>query len=507
MAAATPRNSPDGRRVPDYPPLTSTETPTDHSRKWFVLAAVAASTILATIDGSIVNVAFPTLVDELDTSFNVIQWVALAYLLTIATLTMGMSRLGDVVGKKKLFVAGIVVFTIASALCGMVPDVTWMIGFRVLQAVGSVLILALGAAILVEAFPPSERGKALGWIGTTVSMGIVSGPVIGGLLISSFSWRAIFFVNIPVGIVAAWLALRHVPNTEPHPGQRFDVLGAVLMSVALFSLSLALTLGQEAGFASPLIITGFAVFALAAIAFVVVELRVDSPMLQLRLFKSPMLSVGVVSGFLVYSSVSATFFLLPFYLEGVLGFEVGTVGLLLGAAPLMMGVVSPISGTLSDRFGIRRLTLFGLIVIAAVYLGFTTLGVDTTAVHYLALAIPLGIGIGTFNSPNNSAIMGSVPPEYMGIGGGLLTITRLLGQITGIAVLGSIWATSVSAASGGLLPAEGASAAAPAAQVAGLHTTFIVAGFLLVTSVVVGAWGMRRERHERLTPSVAHAEA
>ncbi|MGH3650844.1 MAG: MFS transporter, partial [Acidimicrobiia bacterium] len=171
----------------------------DYSRKWFVLTAVAASTMLATIDGSIVNVAFPTLVSELDTSFNVIQWVALAYLLTIATLTMGMGRLGDVVGKKKLFIAGIVTFTVASALCGLVPDVAWLIGFRVLQALGSVLILALGAAILVEAFPPSERGKALGWIGTTVSLGIVSGPVIGGLLISSFSWRAIFFVNIPVG--------------------------------------------------------------------------------------------------------------------------------------------------------------------------------------------------------------------------------------------------------------------------------------------------------------------
>jgi EmrB/QacA subfamily drug resistance transporter len=479
----------------------------DYSRKWLVMIAVAASTILATIDASIVNVAFPTLVDELGTSFNIIQWVALAYLLTIATLTMGMGRLGDVVGKKRLFVAGIAIFTIASALCGLVPDVSWLIGFRVLQAVGSVLILALGAAILVEAFPPTERGKAMGWIGTTVSLGIVSGPVLGGLLISSFSWRAIFFVNIPIGIVGAFLALRYVPNTAPPRGQRFDIAGAMLMSIALFSLSLALTLGQDAGFASPLILTGFAVFVLAAIAFVIVELRVDSPMLQLRLFKSPVLTVSVVSGFLAFSCLSATFFLLPFYLEGVLGFEVGEVGLLLGAAPLMMGLVSPISGNLSDRFGIRRLTLFGLVVIAAVYLGFTTLGVDTTAAQYLLLAIPLGIGVGAFNSPNNSAIMGSVPPEYMGIGGGLLTITRLLGQITGIAVLGSIWATSVSAASGGSMPAEGASAADPVAQVAGLHTTFIVAGVVMAASVLVGAWGMRRERHDRVGPSVVPLES
>lgn len=470
------------------------------------MIAVAASTMLATIDGSIVNVAMPTLVDELDTSFNIIQWVALGYMLTIATLTMSMGRLGDVIGKKKLFVTGIVVFTAASALCGLVPDVSWLIGFRVLQALGAVLILALGAAILVEAFPGNERGKALGWIGTTVSLGIVSGPVIGGILISSFNWRAIFFVNIPIGIIGTYLALRHVPNTSPARGQRFDVLGAVLMSLSLFALSLSLTLGQELGFAAPPIMAGFLISALAAVAFVMVELRVESPMLQLRLFKSPMLSVSVTSGFLTYSCVSATFFLLPFYLEGVLGFDVGQVGLLIGAAPLMMGIFSPISGTLSDRFGIRRLTLIGLVIISSAYLGFTTFDVDTTAVHYLLVAIPLGIGIGMFNSPNNSAIMGSVPPEYMGVGGGLLTMTRLLGQITGVAVLGSIWATSVAAAAGGSLPPEGASGADPVDQVAGLHTTFLVAAAIITASLIVGAWGMRRERQDRRAAALATSE-
>lgn len=488
-------------------PATSPSPNVDYDQKWFVMIAVAASVILATIDASIVNVAFPTLIEELETSFNVIQWVALGYLLTIATLTLGMGRLGDVVGKKKLFVTGFAIFTLASALCGFAPDVSWLIGFRIVQAIGSVMILALGAAILVEAFPPHERGKALGWIGTAVSVGIVSGPVIGGLLISSFNWRAIFFVNLPVGIVGTFLALRFVPKTPPAPGQSFDVAGNVLMSVSLFSLSLALTLGQEAGFASPLILTAFMIAAIAAVAFVVVELRAHSPMLELRLFRNPVLSVSVASGFLAFVCVSATFFLLPFYLEGVLGFDVGRVGLLLGAAPLMMGLVSPISGSLSDRLGIRRLTLFGLVLIAIVYFSFSTLGVNTTAIHYLALAVPLGIGLGVFNSPNNSAIMGSVPPEYMGIGGGLLTITRLLGQISGIAVLGSIWAATVASASGGSLPDGGASAASPLAQVAGLHTTFAIAGVIMLASVAIGAWGMRNERQDRLQRSAVGVEA
>lgn len=483
------------------------ETNEKYAGKWLVMTAVAASTILATIDGSIVNVAFPTLVEELETSFNVIQWVALAYLLTIATLTMSMGRLGDVIGKKKLFVVGILLFTIASVLCGLSPDVSWLIGFRVLQAVGSVLILALGAAILVEAFPPTERGKAMGWIGTTVSVGIVSGPVIGGVLIAAFDWRAIFFVNLPIGVVAAVLALRYVPNTKPKPGQRFDLLGALTMSASLFSLSLAVTLGQDLGFGSPVIIAAFVAAVVSAVAFVRIELRAHSPMIELRLFKNPMLSVSVVTGFLLFFCGSATFFLLPFYLEGVLGFDVGGVGLLMGVAPLMMGLVSPIAGTLSDRLGIRRLTLIGLVLISAAYFGFTTVDGDTTVLAFLFIAVPFGIGFGAFQSPNNSAIMGSVPPEYMGIGGGLLTITRLLGQITGIAVLGSIWATSVAAASGGSLPPEGASAAAPAAQVAGLHTTFLIAAIVMATSTLIGAWGMRRESQGGIGGSVAAAEA
>jgi EmrB/QacA subfamily drug resistance transporter len=334
------------------------------------MVAVSASVILATIDASIVNVAFPTLVEELGTSFNVIQWVALAYLLTIATLTLGMGRLGDVVGKRKLFILGLGVFTVASGLCALSPDVGWLIGFRVLQATGAVMILALGAAILVEAFPPTERGKAMGWIGTAVSFGIISGPVIGGVLISSFSWHAIFLVNIPVGIVSTYLAYRHVPSTTPSQPQKFDIAGGLLMSVSLFCLSLALTLGQDAGFTSTLILTLFGVAVMAAVLFVIVELRVDTPMLELRLFRNPMLSVSVTSGYLAYLCLSATFLLLPFYLEGVLGFDVGTVGILLGAAPLMMGLVSPISGTLSDRLGIRRLTLFGLVLIATVYFSF-----------------------------------------------------------------------------------------------------------------------------------------
>lgn len=485
---------------------TQAASPPIRHRKWFVLATVSVGILLATIDGSIVNIAFPTLVEELDTTFNVIQWVSLGYLLTIATLTLGMGRLGDVVGKKVIHAAGFSVFTIASAVCGLAPDVSWLIGFRVVQALGAVMILALGSAILVEAFPSSERGKALGWVMTAVSVGIITGPVLGGILISTFSWRAIFLVNIPVGIIGTLMAIRYVPKTQPVPGQRFDFVGALLMSVSLFSLSLALTVGQDAGFTSPQILAAFAVAAITAMVFVVVELRVDSPMLELRLFKAPMLTVGVVTGVLVFICLSATFILLPFYLAGVLGFDVFTMGLLLTVAPLMMGILSPMSGSLSDRIGIRRLTLAGLTIIGATYIGFLTLNTESTGLQFVALAVPYGIGIGIFQSPNNSAIMGSVPPEYTGVAGGLLHLTRLLGQIVGIAVLGSIWAARVAAVSSGIVSDGGATAADPAAQVAGLRTVFLIAAGIMLLAILIGAWGLREESRVEFAPSSARSE-
>lgn len=465
-----------------------------------MLATVSTSVLLSTIDGSIVNVAFPTLLEELDTTFNVIQWVALGYLLTIATLTLGMGRLGDVLGKKKIYVAGFGVFTSASLLCGLAPGVEWLITFRLVQAVGAVMVLALGSAILVEAFPARERGKALGWIITAVSAGIITGPILGGILISAWNWRAIFLVNLPIGMVGTWMAIRFVPNTRPAPGQRFDVAGALLMGLSLFSISLALTLSQESGLASPVVLVGLGVAVVAAAGFVYVEMRVDSPMLDLRLFASPALTVGVMTGIMTFVCLSATFILLPFYLSNILGIEVLAMGFLLGVTPLMMGIVSPISGSISDRTGVRAPTIIGLLTITATYFAFLTLDADTKWWQFALIAVPYGIGIGLFQSPISSAIMGSVPAEYMGVAGGLLHLTRLMGQVVGIAVLGSIWAARVAAEAGGVLPEGGATAAPASAQVAGLHTVFIVAAGIMLTATALAAWGLRREGDTSVRP-------
>jgi EmrB/QacA subfamily drug resistance transporter len=459
------------------------------------MSAVAVAVLLATIDGSIVNVALPTIRAELDTSLAVVQWVPVGYLLTLATLTLGVGRLGDIIGKKRIYTTGFVVFTVASVACGLAPTIAALIVFRVAQAVGAVMMLSLGIAILTEAFPPGERGKALGVVGTFVSIGVVTGPVVGGILIAGFDWRAIFFVNLPVGIVGTWMARRYVPDTAPLGGQRFDVVGALVMSGALLATSLAVTGGQELGYGSLPIVALFAAGLVLALVFVGVERRSSQPMLDLAMFRSPPFAVSVVTGYLAYAAVASVFFLLPFYLEGVLGYDTRQTGLALGIAPLLLGLVSPIAGSWSDRVGIRRITLAGLVVMLVGYGGFITLTTDITFLHYALIAAPIGLGLGMFQSPNNSALMGSVPAEHAGVAGGMVTLTRLLGQITGVAVLGSLWAARVAARTGS--PLNGDATTAPEIhQVAGLRDMAVALGGIMLVSVFVTAWGLRRERAE-----------
>jgi EmrB/QacA subfamily drug resistance transporter len=485
--------------IPDLKPPPGV----DYDQKWRVMATIATGVILSTIDGSIVNVALPTLVEFFDTSFATIQWVSLGYLLTLATLTLLVGRIGDIVGKRKIYNSGFVAFTAASVLCAFAPSVGFLIGFRVIQAVGATMVLALGISILTESFPPTERGKALGYIGTAVSLGIVTGPVVGGILIEAFDWRSIFLVNLPVGIIGTVLAIKYVPDVRPVPGQTMDFWGAGLLSSALLSLSLALTMGQQRGFDDLLILALLTAFFVLAAVFVRVELATQSPMIQLRLFRDPLLSVSVVSGFLVFAALSATFFLMPFYLEGVLGFDIGQVGILLGAGPLVLGIMAPISGTLSDKWGVRSLTLGGLFILSAVYLAFQLLSTETTWWQYVLIAVPLGAGVGIFQSPNNSAIMGSIPREYSGVGGGLLNLTRLLGQITGIAVLGSVWASRVLASSNEPVPGNNASAARDTIQVEALHFTFAIAATLIGAAAVIGLLALRKERQSVTRPAQA----
>jgi EmrB/QacA subfamily drug resistance transporter len=454
-----------------------------YDHKWPTMAAIVMGIFLATIDGSIVNVALPTLVKRLETDFAMIQWVVLGYLLTVTTLMLGIGRLGDMIGKKKLYVAGFVVFTAGSVLCGLSPTVQWLIGFRVVQAVGAALIMALGMAIITEAFPPSERGKALGISGAAVSVGIVIGPSLGGLIISQLSWRWIFLVNLPVGILGTLMVLRFVRVGPAVGGQRFDFGGALTLFISLLCLLLGLTLGQQGSFFR-VDVAGLLVASLILLGlFITIERRVTQPIIDLRFFRHPLFTINLANAFFAFVAVSGVVILLPFYLENIRHYPIFTVGLMLCIVPVTLGITSPISGILSDRFGTQVIATIGLVIVLGSYLLASTLDENTTTWGYILRLAPLGLGMGIFQSPNNSAIMGSVPPRALGVASSITNLSRTLGQTVGTAVLGAFWAGRTFFHDGAVL-SEGATAASSSAQVAGLQETFWVAAGLMVLAIL-----------------------
>ncbi len=475
------------------PPFPPPPPGVDYARRYYVLVAIAMGIFLGTIDGSIVNAALPTLVEELDTGFAAVQWVVLGYLLTLATLVLTIGRLGDMLGKKRIYTSGFGLFTAFSVLAGLSPTVEWLITFRVLQALGAAMIFALGFAIVTEAFPPSERGKALGIMGTMVSIGIVIGPSVGGILVDTLSWRWIFFVNLPIGIVGTWTAARFVPDVPPPRGQRFDIPGALTFFVGLLSLMFALTLAQELSFTSGAVLGLFAAAGILLVVFVGIERRTDQPMLDLGLFANRLLSVNLVTGWISFVAIAGLLFLLPFYLQETLGFAPREMGLLLGIGPAALGIVAPLSGSLSDRIGPRPVTVAGLAILALGYAIAITLGENTSVWHYAAAAVPIGVGMGIFQSPNNSAVLGSVPRERLGVTSGMLTITRNVGQLMGISVLGTLWAARVTAP----IPGNDPTDAPAAAQVSGLRQTMVVITVIVVLALALAAWGWMKERREQ----------
>jgi EmrB/QacA subfamily drug resistance transporter len=468
------------------------------------MVATGLGIFLGTIDGSIVNVALPTISKDLDTSFATVQWVVIAYLLTLATLTLGVGRLGDMLGKKPIYTTGFAVFTAGSVLCGIAPGISALVGARVIQAIGAAMIFALGMAIITQAFPPGERGKALGISGALVSIGIVVGPSIGGLIVDEWSWRWIFFVNLPIGIFGTIAAQRFVPAVPPPGGQRFDFVGAGVFLVALLSFMLGLSLAQARGFGSPAVVVLLGTGLVGIAVFIAIERRVRQPMLDLGLFKDRLLTINLLTGWMTFFAISGLFILVPFYLENVLGASPRQVGLLIAPAPLLLGLSAPMSGSVSDRIGPRRVLVVGLGILVVAYGTMQLLNEASPLWAIMLVMAPAGLGMGIFQSPNNSAVMGSAPPERLGVTSAMLGITRNTGQLTGIAVLGAIWALRVAYHHGAPVDAQ---TAPGVSQAAALRDVGMVNTAMVAIALGLSLWGLAEEKRADRLQSVASRSA
>jgi EmrB/QacA subfamily drug resistance transporter len=468
--------------------------------KWQVMLGISLGVLMYTIDTSIVNIALPTLVVNLHTDFATVQWVGLSYILVVTSLVLGAARLGDMLGKKPLYLGGLIVFTLSSLLCGLAPSIEVLIGARALQGFGAVTIAALGAAIIVEVFPTSERGKALGIIGAVVSLGIALGPSVGGVLIGIAGWRSIFLVNLPIGILAILVVNKYVPATRKIDSpqerlrqrqQRFDFAGSIAISLVLGCFSLGMTEGQRIGFNASLPLGLLLLSAIGLVGFIILENRISQPMLDFSLFHSQTFSLSLLTGWLVFMALGGSSFLIPFFLQLVMHYPIEHIGLLMAFTPIVGGLVSPLAGNLTDRFGTRSIMLIGLVLMTIGCLAISTLDARIHDLDYLLRVIPLGLGWGLFQSPNNSAILGAVPPQRLGIASGLLSLTRTLGQTTGLPLFAAIFAAiALVGKNGGEL-----TLAAPAAIVSGFQSTFQLAALMLAIAagLTIVVWRMERK--------------
>ena len=445
--------------------------------RW-ALASLSLSMLMPSLDTSIANAGLPTLAHAFGASFQAVQWIVLAYLLAITTLIVSVGRLGDIVGRRRLLLAGIGLFTVSSLLCGAAPTLPLLIAARAAQGLGAAIMLALTIALVGETVPKDRTGSAMGLLGTMSAIGTTFGPSLGGLLIVALGWRSIFFVNVPLGILNFLLALRYLPVDRAEPKSdraRFDIVGTLLLALTLAAYALAMTIGRGR------VGTLNAALLLAALAgavlFVLAERRAESPLLRLAMFRDRALSASLTMSVLVSTVMMATLVVGPFYLSRALGLPTALVGLVLSVGPLVAALTGVPAGRLVDRVGAQRMTIVGLVGLAAGSLTLSTMSASWGVAGYIAPIVVLTAGYALFQAANNTAIMTGIRPEQRGVISGMLSLSRNLGLITGTSVMGAIF--SLASATIDI------SIARPEAIATGMRSTFAVAAVLIVVALVI----------------------
>lgn len=407
-------------------------------KEWAILLTVLPMTFMTTLDSSIVNVALPTMSRELGTTMAGIEWVVTSYLITICATILLFGRLGDIVGKSKVFKIGIGVFTLGSLFCGLSNSLIMLILSRIIQAIGAGAAMATNQGIITETFPPTKRGRALGMTGTAVALGTMVGPTLGGLIVSVAPWEYIFLINIPIGILV-YIGVLKVLNfkkiTEKVP---FDIKGTFLFMISIIMLFTSINFGQSIGYTNPIIMGAFVLSLVLLFIFIKVEQKIISPMLDINIFKNKLFSLSIFCGFTSFVSIGAINIILPFYYQDVLKLTPSSAGLMMTVSPIILAIVAPISGHLSDKLGSEKISCIGLSILT---IGIFSLTIFNQYTSLIIVAIFVGLvslGSGIFQSPNNSLIMSTVDKTKLGIAGSVNGLVRNLGTTTGIALSTSI---------------------------------------------------------------------
>jgi EmrB/QacA subfamily drug resistance transporter len=450
------------------------------SARW-ALVSLSLCMLMSSLGTSIANVGLPTLAQAFNASFQQVQWVVLAYLLTITTVIVSVGRLGDLLGRRRLILTGIVVFSAASVLCASASALWLLVAARALQGLGAAVMMVLAMALVAESVPKEQTGSAMGMLGTMSAIGTALGPTLGGGLIAAMGWQMLFIINVPLGLLTLVLAYRYLPFDRKRPNAdrpRFDMADTALLALTLGAYALSMTLGRGS-----FGLLNMALLLAAAIGvglFVWVESKVDFPLIQLAMFRNLPLSAGFVMSALVTTVVMATLVVGPFYLSGALLLDAAHVGLVMSCGPLVAALTGAPAGRLVDRLGAYRMSLVGL---TSMLMGSSILPMLPTRfgiAGYVAPLVFITAGYALFQAANNTAVMANIRADQRGVISGLLNLSRNLGLITGASLMGTVFAFG--AATGNILTAR------PEAVVAGMRTTFVVAATLIVIALGIALW-------------------
>ncbi|EQG26938.1 MFS transporter [Clostridioides difficile] len=407
-------------------------------QKWIVLIIICIGVFMSTLDGSILNIANPTIAADFKINMSQIQWVVTAYMLVVTATMLFFGKLGDKVGSNRLYTLGFFIFTIGSFLCSMSNNLSTLISSRIFQAVGASILMATGLGIVSNAFPANEKGKAIGITGAVVGIGNMSGPVIGGIILEHFGWPSIFIINIPIGIIAVFLGIKFLPKPVlDEQNKSFDIPGLLLFASCTTLILLAMN--EKGNTRLYLGITALIIFLLLALR----EVKFEQSFIDLPLFKNRNFTVGNIIGVACYFPQMAVSFLLPFYLEQLKNLSPMMAGYVMTVHPLIMVLIAPIAGSLSDKHGAKNILTASFSFMTISLVGMALLKADSLLYLLIVCLVIFGLGLGAFSSPNNSSILADVPPQKQGYGGSFLATIRNLSFALGTAFFSSFFAQSL----------------------------------------------------------------
>jgi EmrB/QacA subfamily drug resistance transporter len=411
----------------------------EHNRRWWTLAAMSFALFMVMLDNTAVNVALPSIQDDFDASLSALQWTVNAYTLTFAVLLVTGGRLGDIFGRRRMFLFGVVVFALASATIGFAPSDGWLVASRAIQGIGAAFMMPGTLSIISNAFPPEERGKAIGtWAGVS-AIALAIGPVVGGWLTEEVSWRAIFFINLPVAVGAVAVTLFAARESRDETvGRSVDIAGIAAMTIALTALVFALVEGNAWGWGSPEILGLLALTVASAIAFVAIERRAASPVVDFEALRSKQFLGANIIAFMISFGMLAMFFFLALYMQNILGYSPLEAGIRFLPSTLVIIFAGPVAGRLADRIGPRPLMVAGLLIVAVSLAWQSRVQIDTSYGFLVGAFVLMGLGMGLVMSPMSMAAMNAVDRTKAGVASGTLAMFRMIGGTFGVAALGAL---------------------------------------------------------------------